>query len=151
MAAIKRKKLYFFVDLAAVTQAVARCTQGFRAGVQSTYAGDAYGGVLEDLPALTAGSAGARKARNEVTAWFVPHSGGPLAATSRAPFVITEFVQWTSSASGASVLANGGGVAGPDGSSPIYTRQFGVRVRRGATAPTVKGVLYVQRRHSIEV
>lgn len=166
MAAIKRKKLYFFVNLDEAsaangtptdppdyTTALCRCTQGRRNGVPSTYAGDAYGGVLEDLPALTVGSPGFRKAQREVTAWFERHSSGLSPTVSN---VFVDFVNWTTNTGGAAPLAIAYGqqqlyAVGPQGSSAVYTRDFAVRVMRRFGTPTVRGVLYVERQHVIEV
>lgn len=164
MAATKRKKLYFDISLVTLPSVVRACTQ-FRA----TYPGDLYGSVLEDFAALTAGSSANDKQRNEVTAWFVPVDGEILdggRATQiidkRNQRVYVRFVQATVSdnTDGTGIAA---GLTFPgriQGTTPIGTRHFSVLVARdsklGGTnrtdiSPTVRGRLYVQRQHKIEI
>lgn len=149
--ATKRKKLYFDVTLPAGLGAagglIARnfpCTQ-FRS--TGSYTGDIYGGVLDDVPALTTSAPSETKRRNEVSAWFVPTSAQALQLTLGAIAVAFTIPTTVQTITAATLLVN---TAGPDGSTPIYTRHFGVQVRRYGQA-TMTGRLYVQRQHSIEV
>ena len=144
--ATKRKKLYFDVAFAAgAANGAARnfpCTQ-FR----DSYTGDIYQGVLDALPPLASATPGEIKRRNEVTAWFVPANAQALQLTVGA--IAVAFINPTTvqTITAATLLTNPNG---PDGTTPIYTRHFGVQVRRFGTA-TMTGRLYVQRQHSIEV
>ena len=158
--ATRRKKLYFDISLVTVTAVVRACTQ-FRA----TYPGDLYGSVLEDFAPLTAGSSAALKQRNEVTAWFAPVSGQRTtsATTANSPYLNQSYyVRFVS----ATVTNNTDATTIPDGlvfgtqiqgSTPIGTRHFGVMVARhrsttsAENSPTVRGRLYVQRQHQIEI
>lgn len=162
MAGIRRKKLYFDVNLVAVTKRSFPCTQ-FRA----SYSGDRYGGVLDDYQALTATSPPQRKRAWDVRAWFQPLTGGTVGEQT----IITDnmnatvtvlaervFVQFM----GATTTTQINGVwpaalapavgAVPLGASPIGTRHFGVRVsREGTLSATVRGILHVERQHEFEV
>lgn len=152
----KVKKLYFDVVLTRqggstsdASLVVNRCTGG---ALANTYAGDRDGGVLDDFPALSASSANALKRKSEVSAWFAATSlSFPTVAGAVAPALV-DFVQWTSVASGATPLPSSGST--PSGATAIVTRHFGVRVRAFRTLTgnfILKGVLYVQRQHTIEV
>jgi len=170
MPAIRKKKLYFDVDLTGATRGLAfPCTQ-FR----QSYNGDLYGGVLDDLPALVVGSPAARKRLHSVAAWFSPLSG-QLAINAAADafpgntginqrvyvrFIAatTGFVKGIANPASISVITTDGLVFAPQlkGSTPIGTRHFSVLVIRDVdanlvTSATVRGVLYVQRQHSIEI
>jgi hypothetical protein len=146
MAAVYRKKLFFDVNLSSATNQAFPCTL-FR----STYAGDRYGGVLNTLQALTAGSLAQAKRQNAVYAWYQRFGAGGAVTTSTAnPQVpLLDFINATTVGSSATPLANpeSGGIAG---TSPIYTRDFAVRLRR-IGAGTQRGVLYVERHHSAEI
>lgn len=142
MAAVKRKKLYFDVVFgnASVANRTYPCTQ-----FKSSYTGDAYGGVLDDLAPLVAGSTNQAKRLAEVCAWFVPNAA-LASATSPNPITLA-FVPATTTAGGTGLTD---AVSGLKGSTPIYTRHFGVNIRKPGLA-TMSGRLYVQRQHSIEV
>ena len=170
MPAIRKKKLYFDVDLTGATRGLAfPCTQ-FR----QTYNGDLYGGVLDDLPALVVGSPAVRKRLHSVAAWFSPLSGerarvnvttGEVARTGLNQRVYVKFIAATAGfvkgiGDSASIgfATTDGLIFAPQlqGSTPIGTRHFSVLVIRDVTAnlvtsATVRGVLYVQRQHSIEI
>jgi hypothetical protein len=144
----KRKKLYFTVDLRAVTRAVFPCTVG--PGTSAVvYTGDKYGAVLDKLTALTTGSSNQAKRANSVSAFFEKAVAGN-AATATAGQVFLQYCNWTRTASGATALIPAESAATPDGATPIYTSDFGVLVRRSGTL-SFRGTLYVQRQHSIEV
>ena len=165
--ATRRKKLYFNINLTTVNnglgatlvfgQAVA-CTQ-FRA----TYGGDVYGSVLEDLAALTIGSSDELKRRNEVTAWFQPITGQIVAAVGT-PFrnqrIYVRFILPTvmeNSILGPTYAPGLAFTGQPNGTTPIGTRHFGILVARDGAgsatdiSPTVRGRLFVQRQHNIEI
>lgn len=159
MTAVRKKKLYFDVALTGATFAQAfPCTQ-FRA----SYAGDNFGGVFDDLPPLNSATAsGETQRRNSVSVWFAPTDGGtiPISATIGASDkVYTRFVFPTTAANfaGFSTTQIAGLTFGSRvrGSTPIGTRHFAVSVSRGGNSgnlsATVRGVLYVQRQHSIEI
>ena len=176
-APVKRKKLYFDVNFPAdgATMAVFPCTQ-FRANYTG---GDRYGALLSDLEPLTGGAPADVKRRYDVAAWFQPFGGQAFNTFAGTPKgddpsptltarVIIDFVTATtnqgppiSTATGAVGLPyfTAGGATVPDkcGTSPIFTRHFGVRIRIFRTAPTVlqtfttHGVVFVQRQHSIEI
>ena len=156
-----RRKLYFDVNFSGTRQ-IFLCTQ-FRSGVTIS---ERFNGAMQALAALTASSPPASKARNEVTAVFIPAGLTNAAlATSltsvSAPcwldFIgptigngtggITRLIFQTV---GASLFQKAGqsvvfGTAG----SP---RHFAVRLRRtGTGTTTVRGVVYVARNHSLEV
>lgn len=145
MSAIKRKKLYFDVSFQNATTNASRafpCTQ-FRA----SYSGDLYGGVLDDLPALVAGSPADKKRANDVAAWFQAREAAGTGTTTG--LMKVDFINATTGNNTGTAL----NVTSPftqDGSTPIFTRHFAVRVRKLGAA-TVTGRLYVQRQHSIEV
>lgn len=162
MTAIRRKKLYFDVSLVGAVKAqVFPCTQ-FRI----SYTGDNFGAVLDDLPPLTNTSPSESKRRNSVCAWFQPTDGqslpdlaaGTAPVLARNSHVFVRFVNATTSTSPTfpTDLTFPGLLPG---SSPIGTRHFSVLVARpggdfldnNGTSPTVRGVLYVQRQHSIEI
>jgi len=163
--ATRRKKLYFNINLTTVNNGlgatlvfgqVVACTQ-FRAG----YTGDVYGSVLEDLAALTIGSSAELKRRNEVTAWFQPITGQVVldgTAAYRNQRVYVRFTIPTVRANGTAVILTFPGQ--PDGTTPIGTRHFGILVSRDwrssnhldvTISPTVRGRLFVQRQHNIEI
>ena len=163
--ATRRKKLYFNINLVATggipifAQAVA-CTQ-FR----STYGGDMYGSVLEDLAPLTGSDSNELKRRNEVTAWFQPITGQHIqgsgtSTTYRNQRVYVRFTEPTVSGNAQSVTILSSFAGYPAGMTPIGTRHFGVLVSRDWNAanhldtgvsPTVRGRLFVQRQHNIEI
>ena len=154
MTAIRRKKLYFDVDLTTSAAAIFPCTQ-FRI----SYAGDNFGGVLDDLPPLTSASPAESKRRNSVCAWFQPTDGQvlanyadatlPISVNDRNQRVYVRFVAATTSVAAPTDLTFSGLLPG---SSPIGTRHFAVYVARdNSISATVRGVLYVQRQHSIEI
>jgi len=144
--AIKRKKLYF--DVTFGTGALSGTARNFPCtAFRSSYAGDIYEGVLDDLAPLVLASPLEDKRRNEVSAWFAPVNASALQLTMGAIAVAFINATNTQTITAATLLTN---PAGPDGSTPVYTRHFGVQVRRYGVA-TMTGRLYVQRQHSIEI
>jgi len=160
--ATRRKKLYFNINLTTVNNGlgatlvfgqVVACTQ-FRVG----YTGDVYGSVLEDLAALTLGSSDELKRRNEVTAWFQPITGQVVTSIGT-PFrnqrVYVRFTVATVRDNGTAEILIFAGQ--PSGTTPIGTRHFGILVARDGAgsatdvSPTVRGRLFVQRQHNIEI
>lgn len=169
--ATRRKKLYFDISLTdAIPTRVYACTQ-----FTATYAGDLYGSVLEDFAPLTPASSAELKRRNEVCAWFQPTDGqtlpninaaGTALITARNQQVFVRFVIATATTTNTAswtVTQVSGLTFGSQlpGSTPIGTRHFGVMVARGiplrptgyddTRSPTVRGRLYVQRQHTIEI
>lgn len=129
-----------------------------------------YGSVLEDFAPLVAGSTNELKRRNNVCAWFQPTDGQFLdsgtAGTFRNQQVYVRFVIATvntnDTAGWSTTQVAGLTFSGhTPGSTPIGTRHFGVLVARGrqirpnifvgSVSPTVRGRLYVQRQHTIEI
>jgi hypothetical protein len=166
MAAVARKKLYFDVLLgSAVSRAFFPCTQ-FTPG----YTGDRYGGVLAALEACTGGAPNATKVQRAVTAWavIVGDSQAGATITSNGSILAVDFVQPTQTVVNTAavtriVYLNPGGTANTakPGQDAVYgtlgiIRHFSVRIRRpsaggNSAAVSVRGTLYVQRQHSIEV
>lgn len=165
--AIKAKKLYFDVAFSGTTsRAFFPCTQ-----VTATTPGDRYGALLDALEALTGGSNPRTKQQRAVSAWFVPagssQAGSAWSAGSGAQ-VAVDFVQPTllvlnNVAPTRIQYLNPGGTVNTSkpGQDAIYgtlgiLRHFSVRLRRpnaGTTAfgQSLRGTLYVQRQHSLEV
>lgn len=167
-----RRKLYFAVDMAAAgsTRRVFPITAG-RAGFAT---GDLYGGLIDAVPALTRSSFDGTKRKNMIAAWFVPATQGagsqiPSVLTNSNNAVAVDFVAWTAAGrtavagmgyTGASGALLGGGTL-PGGAQVItgtpiaalLTRHMAVRVRRAltGTAGNIKGMLYVERKHDIEI
>lgn len=165
-----RRKLYFDVTLnKGQTNAVVCCTQ-FSNGTP----GDRYGGLLDDMPALTGSSPASNKVRAAVQAWFVPqllfYSSATGLGTSTSPQVQFDvnFCQPTANGANKSVkllpyltvgtLAPLNNLSGHEAIYSITNagaaRHFGVRVRRrgsGVASISVCGTLYVARQHSLEV
>lgn len=157
--AIARKKLVFvgsFANASADAERVFPCTQ-FR----SSYTGDLWGNVLQDLQPLTVGSPGPIKQLNDVTAWARLISAGGGAGTASLRLEV-DFTQATTDA-GASLALDTTGIKtknpvtgaattlGIKGVTPILTRHFAVRLtKRGSAATTCTVAVYVQRQHSIE-
>jgi hypothetical protein len=162
MSATKRKKLYFDFSIGInATRQIFPATQ-----FTSSLTGDRYGGLLDALEACTGSSPADIKRRNEVSAWVQRtaqvYSNTPMATSGQ---LSVQFVYPTS--------GNGTGPVvplpfmtpgftftdGKDGSSAVFgvagtPRHFSIVVRRPSNAniaSTVRGVLYVQRQHSIEV
>lgn len=166
MAAVQRKKLYFDVSIgSAASRAFFPCTQ-FTPG----YTGDRYGGVLAALEACTGGAPNATKVQRAVTAWFVLAGDSQAGATitSNGSIMAVDFVQPTQTVAGGAsvtrlVYLNPGGTANTakPGQDAVYgtlgsIRHFSVRLRRpsvggNSAAVSIRGTLYVQRQHSIEV
>lgn len=137
----KRKKLYFNVLLtrngpAAPAKNAAFFVTQFTPGTT----GDRYGNLLDKLGLLTPGSAGGPKARNAVSSWFQCSS-----ITGDPGHVCLDYI----SANAPNITL---AVAITD---PILTRDFRVRLKAGLAVATntyvLRGILYVQRQHSIEV
>jgi hypothetical protein len=161
----KRRKCYF--DIMNITQAfpspgdagtsrfsIVRPTQQ-NATTPST---ERYGGFLDDVAALTGGSPPEVKRRNAVSAWFQPRPGYSSMLTHRVEFV--GVAGTVTAATPLPFLLPGGGVdLEKAGADAIYTRHFRVRLQHiliatvaaGPTIGTVRGTLYLQRQHSIEV
>lgn len=134
----KREKLYYDLVIVFPMVSVTR---------EPTFAPDRYGNTFERLDPLFAGSPGGLKARNAVSAWFQCSSfteGGPPPPMSD---VCVDFVDL---ADASLPDPTGGGFPGLD---PVYTSRFQVRVRPFGFPGTftVRGTLFVQRQHSIEV
>jgi hypothetical protein len=149
----QRKKLYYdvlftFPGDTTVKSAAFRCTQ-FTVG---TVSGERYGGFADALAALAAAAPPEKKRQNAVGAWF---EVAAITGTAQANTVSPAIVDFVDAATLATPLANLGNAtfAGQD---VVYTSHFGVRVRLAAVltegdAATIRGTLYVQRQHSIEV
>jgi hypothetical protein len=162
MSATKRKKLYFDFSIGInATRAIFPATQ-----FTSSLTGDRYGGLLDALEACTGSSPADIKRRNEVTAvaqrtsvvynnsmvstggnfsvqFIQPTTGNGTGPVTPLPFM-SPGVLFTDGKDGNSAVF---GVAGTP-------RHFSVVVRRmpgGGVGTTARGVLYVQRQHSIEV
>ena len=156
-----RRKLYFDANFSGTRQ-IFLCTQ-FRAGVTIA---ERHNGVMQAAVALTASSPPAAKARNEVSAWFVPAGLTNAAlATSltsvSAPFWL-DFIgptigNGTGGITRLPYLTVGSTLFQKAGQSAVFgtagsQRHFAVRVRRtGTGTTTVRGTLYVARQHSLEV
>lgn len=168
MAQPAKKKLYFDVLFQGTTGIkIFPCTS-FR----DSWTGDRYGNVLQVLESLTGNSTAAMKAKQAITAVFQMSgnaSASPLTVTSvgATPFAV-DFVQPTTG-NGSNALVtrlrsyNSAGTlqTALAGSDAIYgtlgtPRHFATRVRRlnvsgAAVSSSVRGVLYVQRQHDMEV
>ena len=150
-----RRKLYFDVALASnITGVTLACTQPLtRPTWAAQYSLERTHQYLDSLPALTGGAAFSMRARNETTAWFVSTTACP-AILSRQAKVASFFVEWTQVNLGTKLafLTPGGVVAAKAGQSSVFTRNFAVRLQRiNNTNGAVKGMIYVQRQHSIEI
>jgi hypothetical protein len=155
------KKLYFDVLLTATRSSQSfLCTQ-FTAGTP----GDRYGSLLKALEACTASTPAGVRQQRAVGAWFAASFYGPQNTTTAQPRVTTTFVQPTANGNNLSLtslpyVTSGGTVANKIGQTATDSvtsgvlRHFGVQVSKtnlpGGTV-SVRGVLYVQRQHSIEV
>lgn len=172
---VKRKKLYFDCSLpAGVTRRIFPVTLG-RASFNT---GDMYGGLLDNgVPKVTTASPVDAKRRNMVHAWFEPQTFLNVGVTTVARVntgVLVDFVVWTCAGKG--ITAAGIGFTGASGTqlpggassgtnpailtgsaaSALLTKNFAVRVRKLTDDSlgvhmTVRGTLYVERQHSIEV
>lgn len=160
----KAKKLYFNVDLEAVSST--RRTFPLTVGRAGFATGDLFGALLDTFPPSgRIGDANQRR-RNMVAAWFEPIGEDLTADATRS--VVVEFVAWT--AAGRTAQAGMGFTGGPaagelsgatlPGGVPVYTgspvaalftKNFAVRVRTPDSTRGLKGILYVERKHSIEV
>ena len=147
MAATRRKKLYFNVDLRTATNAAFPCTQFW-----ASYTGDNYGAVLDDLTPLTASSTNQAKRMNSVAAWLSGRLslGASVSTTTAQPAFVIDFINATTVGSGATALTNADSALF-NGSTPIFTRHFAVRVRKIGAATGFRSVLNVQRQHSFEI
>src|SRR5512144_1831786 len=153
-----RRKLYFDANFTGTRQ-IFLCTQ-FRSGVTIA---ERFNGAMQAVAALTASSPPASKARNEVSAWFVPagltNAALATSLTSVSSPIWLDFIGPT--------IGNGtGGIARliyqtvgatlfqKAGQSAVFgtagaQRHFAVRIRRtGTGTTTIRGVLYVARQHS---
>jgi hypothetical protein len=177
--ALIRKKLYFDVAFGSGTGGIGQavnttvaalyfpCTQ-FTNGV----AGDRYGGVLQAVEALTGNAPNQIKSRNAVSAWFQLANVGALDSTlvATGTTCAIDFVMPTGTVAtpGAGVtrlrsLSTAGATQfSKAGQEAIYgtlgtLRHFSVRIRRPnavgvvGSGTSIRGVLYVQRQHTIEV
>ena len=142
---IKRKKLYFDVDLTTATKAIFPCTES-RAG----YSGDRYGGVLDDLPTLATADDDAKKRQNEVFTDFIPLTSDAATSTARNPLVSIGFNAWTTGVATGFFNPTPSINGGQKGQSAVTRRHFAVHLAKGGAA-TLRGTLIVQRQHSIEV
>jgi len=151
--AIKRRKLYFdavftWTGVGGVEKTTFfPCTQ-FTAGTVSK---ERYAGFLDALMPLTKGSPPEKKRQNATGAWFQVTGSDGLGDTVLGLPRVT-FVGETATTTPLANLAN----ATFKGQDTVYTRNFGIRVGIDSLitvglAGTVRGVLYVQRQHSIEV
>jgi hypothetical protein len=139
MPSVERKKLYFdmFVDGTAPSALYSRSVAKQCTPINPSTPGDRYGGLLDALPALVASSPNEIKRRNSVAAWF-------------------QCAQVQGAVLGACVdfIPAGGSATVPTAvfTNPIYTRNFRARLKVGFFGMgSVRGVLYVQRQHSIEI
>jgi hypothetical protein len=140
MPSVERKKLYFDLlvegtsagSVAGYSRSVAKQLTP----ITNTTPGDRYGGLLDALPALVASSPNEIKRRNSVAAWFqCANAGGAVLGAC------VDFISAVGSATTAAVLTN-----------PIYTRNFRARLKVGFIGVgSVRGTLFVQRQHSIEI
>ena len=159
----KVKKLYFDADVevgtgASAGQSFFNCTR-VTAG---TPASDRYGNFLDALAALTGGSPLGLKNRNTISAVFSPVNEPEQPFIRDGIWPMLDFVAaapavLTFGDPGLPFQIPGGGTdLSKAGYDAIYTRNFRVRmrVRLGVVAPStmhVRGIIYVQRQHSIEV
>lgn len=158
---VTRRKLYYDFSIGGgATRAIVPVTQ-FRAGLTC---GDRYGAVLSRLEALTGSSPVANKERNAVMAWaaLAGNSQAGNTITSVGAPVWVDFIGATSG-NGTGAITRlpyftvGGTLFQKPGQEAIYgtagsIRDIAIRVRRtGTGATTLRGVLYVQRQHSMEV
>lgn len=156
-----RKKLYFDLNFTGTRQ-IFLCTQ-FRAGVTIA---ERYNGAMQGLLACTGGSPARLKAENEVTVWALPagltNAALATSLTSVAAPLWVDIIgptigNGTGGITRLPYLTVGATVFQKAGQSAVFgttgsPRHFAVRVRRtGTNTTTIRGVVYVQRQHSIEV
>lgn len=157
-----RKKLYFDYNLAAATNQIFPCTNPTGAannGVNPErvgYTGDRYGGVFEALAPLTAGFSGRARLQRSVSAWCQPmQTALATAVFATAVMPLIEFVAATTVSDPATTVAlNINSIPPGDPRNAEVTSRFGVRVRKATTSSATlgwRGVLHVQRQHSLEV
>lgn len=156
-----RRKLYFDVGFT-ITRQIFLCTQ-FRSGVTIA---ERFNGAMQAAMALTASSPPASKARNEITAVFVP--AGTTNASLQTSLTVAGSPFWvdfigptigngTGGITRLPFLTVGSTLFQKAGQSAVFgtaggQRHFAVRIRRsGTTTTTVRGTLYVARQHSLEV
>jgi hypothetical protein len=166
-----KKKLYFDFQFTASNRArYCPCTWVPTAPIQGTVF-ERYGELLTALPALTGGASVATKERQEVSAWFQLAT----ALTSPADQFCMDFVGQDFSTEIAWLAPGGAPVPAKAGLSPVHTKHFAVRLRLlplqnsgirfvatdhvmtvslvpfAKRAVDIRGVVYVQRQHSVEV
>jgi hypothetical protein len=153
----RARKLYFDIPQTTVTSTEKKffipCTPGTFSGIFEAFSrGDRYGNLLEPMAALTRGARPAAKRLNTAHAWF---ECGFVENSSQNFF---NFCLMFVSADGQPVkrtktdgLPEGGSVF--QGLDPVYTSLWGVQLSVGTDSGDydLKGIVYVQRQHSIEV
>ena len=151
-----RRKLYFDVFVASPgTGAIFACTQPLaRPTWAAQYSRERTHSYLDSLPALTGSAPFSMRARNETSAWFV-RTTACGALLGQQAMVGTFFVGWVSqTVTGTKLpfLTVGGVVAAKAGQSSVFTRDFAIRLQRlNNITGDIKGMIYVQRQHSVEV
>lgn len=149
--ALIRKKLVYDVTFTGVgTQLFFRCTNG-----PGAFAGaltrDRYGAVLQDFAALTRGSPLDAFRRTAVTAVYQP--AAISGTTLKNPLVRLRFVNSLNAFTPSTPQAIVNGNTVQSGNDPSFSRHFWIRLDiSGVTGVfTARGLLSVQRQHSIEV
>jgi hypothetical protein len=108
------------------------------------------GNLLPALPALTGGASSAAKYSQDVAAWF--NVVQMITSIVTPPLFKLDFVGRDLATQVPFLKPGGGTVAQKAGNTPMFTTHFAARLAFNAAGlMTIHGVVYVQRKHAIEV